>query len=292
MSTEQNPLTPPPASSPAQVPAPAQPQAAAPRPGGTSWITVTLAVIGGLALVGTGATAAVAASGDLSRSDTVLELDVTGVSELDLNASASDVRVEFGDVDQAQLAVTGGRGGPWTLQRDEDELLVRGPETVFGWWFGGWFDDDRSVVLTLPSELQGLDASFTLSAGSLDVTGRFGELDTELSAGDLTISGSASSLDADVSAGSADILLDGVREADFAVSAGDLTVELTGAAPSETSIDVSAGGLDLSVPVGEYNITQNVSAGTLDNRLDHSSSSRNSIDVTLSAGTVTLRPGR
>ena len=267
------------------------PRTPTPRSGGTGWITPVLAVVGGLALVGTGATAAVAASGDLARTDSVQYVDVAGVESIDLNANASNVRVEFGDVDEAELTVTGGRGGAWTIERHDDELVVRSPDTVFGWWFGGWFDDDRSVVLVLPEQLQGIDGAFTLDAGALEITGRYAELDVDMAAGDLTIDGDASSLDVDVSAGRADIVLDGVDEADLTVAAGRLTVELTGTAPTETTIDASAGNAELILPDVAYNITQNVSAGSLDNRLDQSSSSRNSIDVTLSAGSVTLRPG-
>lgn len=262
-----------------------------PRPSSNGWITVLLAVFGGLALVGTGGTAAVAASADLSRSDSQQSIDVSGVESLDLDTNASEVTVEFGDVAEAELTVRGGRGGEWTLERDEDELVVRSPDTWFGWWFGRWFDDDRTVVLTLPNELEGIDASFDVSAGSLDVTGRFGEIDVEMAAGDVTIDGEATSVDTHLSAGSADILLDGVSEAEFSASAGDLTVELTGAAPRETTIDVSAGSIDATLPDGEYNVTQNISAGDLDNGLEQSSSSGNTIDVSVSAGSVTLRPG-
>lgn len=261
------------------------------RTAGQPWITVALAVFGGLALVGSGATAAVAASSDLIRVDSVQKVDVTGVEGLDLNASASNVRVEFGDVDEAELSVEGGRGGAWTIERDGDELLVRSPDTMFGWWFGRWFDDDSTVVLVLPEELEGIDATFVLSAGGLDVTGSYGELGVEVAAGDLNIDGSADSLDADLSAGSADLILDGVGEAELSVSAGDLAVELTGTAPRIVTIDVSAGSAELTVPDGEYDIDQNVSAGELDNRLEQSPDSRNSIEVTLSAGSVTLRPG-
>lgn len=262
-----------------------------PRPSSQGWITVLLAVIGGFALVGAGGTAAVAASGDLARTDSQQHIDVTGVESLDLETSASAVTVEFGDVAEAELTVRGGRGGEWTLTRDEEELVVRSPDTWFGWWFGSWFDDDRSVVLTLPAELEGIDASFDVSAGSLEVSGRFGELDVDMAAGDVTVDGEATSLDAHLSAGSADILLDGVTEADLSASAGDLTVELTGTAPRETSIDVSAGRIDVILPAEQYRITQEISAGDLDNRLDQSSSSRNLIDVSVSAGSVTLRPG-
>ncbi|MBW8764249.1 MAG: DUF4097 family beta strand repeat protein [Microbacterium sp.] len=261
------------------------------RTAGQPWITITLAVFGGLALAGAGATAAVAASADLDRTDVVQRIDVDGVESLDLDASASDVRVEFGDVDEAELSVKGGRGGAWTIERDGDELLVRSPDSGFGWWFGRWFDDDRTAVLTLPNELEGLDASFRLNAGGLDITGSYGELELELAAGDLNVDGSARSLEADVSAGGADLLLDGVDEADLSVAAGDLSVELTGSAPSRVTITANAGSADLTLPDTGYHVTQSVSAGELDNRLEQSSDSRNSIEVTLSAGTVTLRPG-
>lgn len=254
------------------------------------WITVTLAVIGGLALAGSGATAAFAAAGDLGRTSTVQRVGVDGVESLDLNASASTVRVEFADVSEAELSVDG--GGAWRIDRNDDELVVRSPDTWFGWWFGRWFGDDSTVVLTLPNHLQGIDASFVLSAGGLDVSGTFDDLSVELAAGDLNVDGTATTLDADVSAGSADLLLDGVDEADLSMSAGTLNVELTGTAPSSVTVDVNAGTTEITLPDGGYRVTQNVSAGTLDNRLEYSSSSRNSVDVSLSAGTVTLRPGR
>lgn len=261
-------------------------------PGATA-ITVVTAVIGGIALLGSGAAAAVAATGDLVRTDTVQTVDVTGVTGLDLDVNASDVRVEFGDVAEAELSVTSGRGRTWTLERDDDELIFRSPDSLFGWWFGNWFDDEETVVLTLPEELQdaGLDASLTLNAGSLTVSGDFTELDLEVTAGDLTVDGAATALDAQLSAGGADILLDGVKTADLGVSAGDLAVEFTGTAPTETTIDVSAGELDLTVPEGEYRVTQSVSAGSLENGLDQSSDARRVIDVSVSAGTVTLHPG-
>ncbi|MBO0980312.1 DUF4097 family beta strand repeat-containing protein [Microbacterium sp. SD291] len=283
------PFTPPPASTPPAVPV-VEP---APRTPGAGAITIVTAIVGGIALLGAGATGAAAASSDLGSSDAVQSIDVSGITSLDMDVSAGDVRVEFGDVDEAELSVTGDRGRGWTLERDGDELVVRSPDHRFGWWFGEWFDNDQLAVLTLPSELQdaGFDASLTLNAGSLDVSGEFGELDLELAAGDLTVKGVAAALDAQVSAGGADIVLEDVSTAELGVSAGNLTVELTGTPPTETSVDVNAGELDLTVPDAEYHVTQDVSAGDLDNRLEESSDSRRTIEVSISAGTVTLRPG-
>ncbi|WP_255305050.1 DUF4097 domain-containing protein [Microbacterium sp. 3J1] len=302
------PLTPPPASAsasaeptapqPGPQPTPQQPPAdPGARSSGKTAIMVTTAIVGGLALLGTGGTAAFAATGTLltssDRSDSVQTQDASGLERLALDVDAGNMRIEFGDVDDAELAVTNGRGPGWTFEREGDELVVRSPEFRWGWWFDGWFGDDESAVLTLPETLReaALDADLTLDAGSLDVIGDFGALDISVNAGALDLEGAATALDIDMSAGRADVLADGVDEAVFQVSAGDLDVELTGQAPTQTTIDVSAGSVDLTVPSSSYTISQNVSAGTLDAQVDQSSDSRRLIDVTLSAGSVTIRPG-
>jgi hypothetical protein len=258
---------------------------------------IVTAVVGGIASLGSGGAAAAAAAGSIMSSsapDSVQTVSTDGITGIDVSADASSMRVEYGDVDEAQLAITNGRGSAWTFERDGDELVVRSPQGVWGWWFGSWFGDEEVAVLTLPESLQGeeLDADLTLNAGSLDVVGEFGALDIDVNAGALDVQGSATGFDVQMSAGRADVLLDGVNEADLGVSAGDLTVELSGTAPSRTSIDVSAGSLDLTVPDVAYDITKEVSAGSLDAQVEQSSSSRRSIDVTLAAGRVSIRPGR
>ncbi|KJL22885.1 hypothetical protein RN51_01628 [Microbacterium oxydans] len=292
------PLTPPPAS----VAQPDAPHAAptpppAGRSSGATAVMIVTAVVGGLALLGAGGTAAAAAAGTIvtsNRADSVQSVDVAGLESIDLSADASSMRVEFGDVDEATLAITNGRGTPWRFERDGDELVVRSPQGVFGWWIGGWFGEEEIAVLTLPESLRdaGLDADLNLNAGSLDVAGDFGILDVSVNAGALDIEGAAKELDVQMNAGRADILLDGVTQADLGVSAGDLTVELTGTPPTQTALDVSAGTLDLTVPDVAYAISQDISAGTLNAEVDESSSSRRTIDVSLSAGTATIRPGR
>jgi hypothetical protein len=286
MSTEQNAFTPPtaPAQASTQSPAPRGPSS------GRTWITIALAVIGGFALVGTGASAAIAAAVNMSGSGThsVRSVDVTGVTRIDLDASASEVRVLFGDVDEAELEVSEGR--EWTIERKGDELVVNSPDSWFGWSFGGWFSDVQTVELTLPEELEGTAASFSLGAGSLEVIGDFGDMEVDVGAGDLTIDGSADTFGVDIGAGSAEILLDGVSTAELLVSAGDLSVEFTGTAPREIVIDTSAGTTDVTVPDVRYDVSEETSAGSIDNRLDQGSDARNTIDVTVSAGSVTLRP--
>ncbi|MCS3443049.1 DUF4097 domain-containing protein [Microbacterium phyllosphaerae] len=294
------PLTPPPATppeAPAPTPAPTRAEDGG-RSSGATAVMIFTAVVGGMALIGSGATAAVAATGSLvaastEGTDSVLSEDASGIQRIDLDVDAGNMRIEFGDVDDAELAVTNSRGPAWTLERDGDSLVVRSPEFEFGWWFGSWFGDDQSAVLTLPESLRdgALDADLTLDAGSLDVVGDFGALDITVNAGAVDLEGAATGLSIDMSAGRADAVLDGVDRADLSVSAGDLNVELTGRAPSQTTIDVSAGSLDLTVPDESYTITQDVSAGSLDAKVDQASGARRTIDVSLSAGSVTIRPG-
>ncbi|MFJ4223472.1 DUF4097 family beta strand repeat-containing protein [Microbacterium sp. NPDC089695] len=314
MSTEQNSIpddgaardagntsfTPPPTSeAPVSPPSPAAPSGDSRGRGpGVTAVLVGTAVIGGIALIGAGGTAAVAATGTIlaassERSDSLQTTDADGVTSIDLDVDAGNMRIEFGDVDEAELSVANGRSPGWTLDRQGDELVVRSPEFRWGWWFGGWFGDEESAVLTLPADLQqdALDATMNLDAGSLDVVGEFGALDITVNAGALDVEGAATSLAIDMSAGRADVVLDGVDDADLGVSAGDMNVELTGSAPTRTAVDVSAGSVDLTLPDTSYALSQDVSAGSLDPQIDQSSGSSRTIEVTLSAGSVTIRPG-
>ena len=312
MSTNDNggheiPLTPPPAgpsvpdaaanAAPASPPqaAGSVPQAGPARPasGPGRPIGIVLAVIGGVALLGSGATAAFAASGQLNEHSFATAADVDGIRGLSMEVGASDVSVQFGDVDEAELRVDGGRGGAWTVERDDDELVVRSPNRSFGWWFGGWWGDDERVVLMLPENLKtaGLDLDLDLGAGSLDAAGEFGEVDLHVGAGALTIEGSAVSVDADISAGRAEIELADVQEADLGISAGRLTAEFSGSTPDAITFEVSAGSLELTVPDDVYNVTQEVSAGSFDNHVETSTTASSTIDARVSAGSATLRAG-
>ena len=298
-------LTPPPptdATSVSGAPLPERPVPSASRGSGARAGVIAIAAFGGIALIGAGGTAAFAAVHDIQTSvagaGEVQSVSVAGVDAISVDVAASDVTVRFGNVDEATLEVTGTVDNRWTMERIADELVVGNDESLFGWfggdWFGSrWFANDESVVLTLPDSLNdaNVDANFSLGAGSLDVDGEFGQLDIDLGAGSLNLTGSATSVVADISAGRADLYLTGLTEADFQVSAGKLVTELTGTAPRLITIDVSAGSADLTVPDDVYDVSQEVSAGSLDNRLDTSSSSRNRIDATLSAGSAVIRPG-
>lgn len=298
------PLTPPPAEGTAAA-APAASDshlaaesAASPRKKGSRAGVIAIAVVGGIALLGAGATAAFAAINNLSSSGSGGNADfqsvsVSGIDALVVDVAASDVTVRFGDVDEATLEVTSGGNHDWRLESRGDELVVSNDTGAFG-WFGDWFRGEEIVVVTLPESLndRDLEGNFSLSAGSLDIDGAFGEVDIDMGAGSLQMSGSATSIETDISAGRATLDLTDVDEADFGLSAGDVDATLEGTAPRLITIDVSAGSVDLTVPDEVYNVSQDVSAGSIDNKLDTSSSSRHQIDASVSAGNVILRAGR
>ncbi|WP_257515930.1 DUF4097 domain-containing protein [Microbacterium sp. zg.Y909] len=290
MSTTLTPPTPPTGPQPSPViPPPVPPRSSAGRV-----VAIIAIVVGAVIIIGAVATGVI---GSIVRAagttDDRIVVDATGVDSLDVDVAAGDVRVLFTDTDEAVLDVTAAAGGgQWTLDRDGDELVVRSPDR----WFGGWwfYDGPTRVVLELPESLQGaaLDATLTLSAGSLDVDGEFGTLELEVNAGELTLAGAAAEVDVSVNAGRADLEIADVATADLDVSAGGLKAVFTGDAPDDVAIDVSAGSLDLAVPSGAYRVASDVSAGGLDNRLETSTQASRLITVTVSAGDVTLRSGR
>ncbi|WP_203136232.1 hypothetical protein [Microbacterium sp. JZ31] len=285
-------VTPPPPA-PASSPAPATP----PRSGGPGKpVAIILIVIGALLLLGTIAGAIRSTVAAATRVTDTLTAEVSGVSSLDVQADAAQFRIEFADVEEATLEITDSQS-EWTIRRDGDELRVSSRDGLLdGWgrwdgprWGWGWGRDEERVVLTLPESLEGVDARLAVSAGALDSDGSFGALELELGAGSLDVRGSAESLAADINAGAARIALAEVGEAQFTLAAGRLEAELTGAQPELVDIGVSAGSLDLTLPAGEYDVQEDISAGAIDNRLETASASEHQVAVDIAAGHVSLR---
>lgn len=270
--------------------------AESPRPssGASRAVAIVVIVLGGIVLLGATISAAVGTVASASVHTSTRSLDAAGVEELDIEAAAGTLRVEFGDVREAELEVTGSWDADvWRFERDDDTLQVSSPDR-FG-WFGwrGWFGDGAAdAVLRLPSSLQGIDADVSLAAGEFVTDGEFGELDLSLAAGSFDVSGSAESLSVDVSAGRGTLDLADVREADLTVSAGSLDATLTGAQPGAIELGVSAGSLRLTVPEGAYDVQSDVSAGDLDNGIGSTPGASSTIDVQVSAGQAVLRSGR
>lgn len=240
--------------------------------------------------------------------------DAAGATALIVDVNAADVEVRFADVDEALLDLTGPRSDRWTLDRTGDALVVDSHERFWDFCFGWCRVGEQRVVLTLPVELEaasgtaagdapadggsgsaparaGLDASFSVAAGSLTATGGFGAVQVEMGAGRAVVEGSATAFDLEMGAGSSAVDLAGVTEASFEVAAGTSEARLTGEAPRAVDIEVSAGSLALELPDEEYRVSTETSAGSLDNGLRTSPASPRAVDVELSAGSVRLTPG-
>ncbi len=253
-------------------------------------LTIALGCAVVLGVIGSAVFSTIAAASVRTETQTV---DASGVTGLDVTVDAASLRIEFADVSDATLEVTSGLGvGAWTLERDGDELTVATPRRFGpGWIFGG----EVRATLTLPAELEGTDARRRARPVGRRARRRRRVRRPRHRGGRRHAhrwTGSARTLTADLSAGGADIDLDDVAEADFSVSAGAVDARLTGSAPRPVTVDVSAGSLDLTLPDAAYDVRSDVSAGDFDNRLTTEPGARNVVDVTVSAGTVTITAAR
>lgn len=300
-------LTPPqapepdPAHSPAsngttQASPPTAPPAASTSRGALTAITIAAAILGGGALVIAGGGAALAAVSQVASSDgsvgTSTSIDTSGVTALKVDIGRGSAAIRFADVDEATMRATGEGNGDWTMRREGDTLRVERPGARFGWWIAGWFGDEPQMTLTLPRELEGeLSADLQLDAGALTAAGRFDTLSTTVNAGSLTIEGGADSVRTRVTAGSATLRLEDATTVDLSMSAGDMNATIMGSQPDETHLDVSAGSMDVTLPSGRYALSKDVSAGSLDTRIQNDASSSHRIQASLSAGSMVVREG-
>ncbi len=271
-----------------------------PRRRGTGPVAITTAILGGVALLAVGASAASGAVG--SRGGTsesgVQSVSARGITELDLEVGAASFTLAYGPVTEAELTVTGAQADRVELRRERGALVVSSPDQIGGsCWFGFCPPERRlgssTITLTLPQKYrtQLLDADITLAAGAVSADGTFGQLDVEVGAGKAEVTGAARELDVSVGVGEFVGDLQGVRTADFEVSMGGATARLRGTAPDEVSVQASMGSVDLTLPDAEYRVTSAVELGDLRNELRTSSTSPHRITAELTAGDLVLRSG-
>lgn len=263
------------------------------RPG--RWISIILIVLGSIGVVfavGGGVVRGIAAHSATSQSWTA---DAAGVEALRVDTAAAGFEVRFGDVDEARLDATtdGGPVQQWQLERDGAILGVES-DRRWGWWgFGSWFGGggEQHVVLTLPAELErrGLDLAVDVAAGSFEADATWGTAEVGLSAGSIDLAGTARSLGVQVSAGEARLDIATPGDVVLDVSAGRVVGALTGEQPTSIVADVSAGSIELGVPAGDYAVTQDVSAGDATIDVDQDGEATSTIDVRVSAGSISLR---
>lgn len=272
---------------------------------GRRGIAIATAVVGGVVLLGLGSSAAFAMAASSQRADAqtataaaIAPVDATGITGLDLNVGVADLRLEYGSGREATLTTTGGSVARWEFGREGDELVVRAPKADSGFCFFGVCPSSRgqqvTATLTLPRELatHPLDADIAIGLGSVTADGSFGDLDVQVGAGDAFITGTATDLELVIGMGTFEGEIAGANTVDAEVSLGDLSLSLKGDPPSDVTLKVSAGSIDLAVPAGVYDVTQSRTSGSLDNELKTASGAPNRISAKVDLGDITLREAR
>jgi len=252
-----------------------------------------LTVLGGIVILGLVLSAIMSAI----RSSQVRDYDPEhlsseGITHVKLDAPVGDVTINCSgtsDFTLTQQKVS----EKWNLERDGDTVKVSRNSPF---WpvqinlFGLFSQENEKVTLSIPEAAcqQSLDADLKLSAGNLNADARFGALNMDMSAGDATLSGTASSITARLSAGNLTMNLDGTKQADLHMSAGNIKGSLS-QVPEKLKIDSSAGSLELALPAGNYSVNSNVSAGHFDNQLTtDSQGTKSQVDIRMSAGDAKL----
>ena len=252
-----------------------------------------LTVLGGIVILGLVLSAIMSAI----RSSQVRDYDPEhlsseGITHVKLDAPVGDVTINCSgtsDFTLTQQKVS----EKWNLERDGDTVKVSRNSPF---WpvqinlFGLFSQENEKVTLSIPEAAcqQNLDADLKLSAGNLNADARFGALNMDMSAGDATLSGTASSITARLSAGNLTMNLDGTKQADLHMSAGNIKGSLS-QVPEKLKIDSSAGSLELALPAGNYSVNSNVSAGHFDNQLTtDSQGTKSQVDIRMSAGDAKL----
>lgn len=272
---------------------------------GMRGIAIATAVVGGVVLAGLGASAAFAMVASSQPTDAravaggpLVPVDVTGVTSLDLSVGIAELELEFGDVPEATLRTNGGQADRWSLTRDGDELVVRAPKASSGFCVFGLCPTARgqhvTATLTLPQELagRGFDADIQIGVGSLRAAGTFGELDVKVDAGDAFVTGKAEHLGFEIGAGTFSGEIEGAKTVEAEVSLGDLELVLRGDPPTDVTLEVSAGSIDLAVPAGPYDVTHGRTAGSIDNTLRTVPGAPNRISAKVDLGDISLRESR
>lgn len=261
-------------------------------------VALITSIVGGVVLVGfvgtVAATQAFAFATGGSQDDDMQTAPIEGVTSVDVDSNASAFTLEFADVDEATLNIVGQSRARWSLETRGNTLAVESDQRFWDFCIGWCAAGGERVTLTLPESMSDgtLDTDLSVGAGSVTASGDFRSLDLRVGAGSLTFDGAAAVLTTKIDAGRADITVDGARDATFDVSAGRTDAVLTGTAPRSVDLDVSAGRLALELPDEVYAVHSEVSAGSLDNRLQTSSTAQRVISADVSAGSATLTPGR
>ena len=275
-------------------------------------LTIALAVVGSVMLLGSAAAGAVSAVRYDGGSHSIdLSEAASTATDLKAEVAAADLTIEYHSGSDVVLEASGNRADRWQAKIEDGTIRVKSPGRGWDWfgdgWFGDWFDGGdlpfdwsagewntdagARATLRLPESLKGLDAYLKLEAGRLSVDGDLGQIDATVNAGALSLDGTAEQVAVTVNAGEANVDLDGVQTGTYDVNAGRVISQLSGDL-SALTLRVSAGAIDLTLPDSVYDLRREVAAGSLNSDLSEARDAAHRIDANVMAGTVTLQADR
>jgi len=274
--------TPLPESTPA-APAPSRPLRTVLLVGGSILIVIVLALV------------AIRVSMQLTRSDASETVNVAEQFDaIEISSSASDVTVEYADVDDAVIEFDQGD----TVREIRFEHGVRSgvleielSDRTWIPWIWGFGGEGSELTVTLPEALEStpVEISVDSTAGNITVDGAFADIDVETTAGNLELAGSATALTLETTAGNVDVV-DFELEGDLSSqsTAGNTTFEFT-TVPSSVRVSSTAGNIEFIAPDGSYRIETDVTAGTVDSELSSDAASDRIFRFETTAGNIDLR---
>ncbi|MBS3179583.1 MULTISPECIES: DUF4097 family beta strand repeat-containing protein [unclassified Pseudoclavibacter] len=253
------------------------------------WITITVAIVGGMVVAGTLTSAVFNSLRDVMRDETTITESVAGVSSLRVDVDSVGIEIEFGDVSEAQLAVeTKGfkQAGDWQLTTEGGELTVERAGGRSGGPFG-----DEELSLTLPRTLSGedLDAHITVSSGAASLEGDFGDLVIETNSGASNFEGSAANLTVSTGSGATNIEAEVSGDVVLAANSGAVNAVFTGSAPKGTDISLESGFGSVALPDGAYKVESNLSESGMANvNVRQSDDAESTLSVSVGSGFLTV----
>lgn len=259
-------------------------------------LRTVLLIVGGIALAiiltvtAIGATRAAVASGDDDGDGT--RVLAGGIASVRVDASVADLTVQLADVDEPTIEWDSGTTG-LRLRTDLDggELDVRVRDR--GWGPFGWWPDERggqaSLTVLLPERAAGVDLDLEATAGTLDLSGAWGDVRVESTVGEVRLAGRAASLDLTATAGS--VSGSGLEIGDVAVESTVGDIDL-GFAVVPRSIDAvtTAGMLRAALPDGDYEIRSETVVGGFTSGLTSTPGAERVYRFESTAGDIVLEP--
>ena len=254
------------------------------------WITITVAIIGGMVVAGTVTSGFFANLRDVLRDETTISQSIAGVTALRVDIDSVGMEIEFGDVSQAELRVQSKgftKAGAWQLVTEGGELVV---ERVGGSRNGGGFGEEE-LSLTLPESLEDgeLDAQVNVTSGAATIDGDFGDLVIETNSGASNFEGSAANLSLTTGSGASNSDAEVSGDVVLAANSGALNAIFGGAAPKSTDISIESGFGSVSLPDGTYKLETGLNESGMANvNVRQSDSAKNTLSVSVGSGFLTV----